>query len=88
MDMEALDSRSADRLCWNCKESMANQELITLAEPAEMPFKYVQAMANLIKFPFAAFGLLIDNCVMTGASVVSISILDKDDEEVKMKEAE
>jgi hypothetical protein len=35
-------------------------------------------MANLIKFPFAAFGLLIDNCVMTGATSIQISILERE----------
>lgn len=78
--MEALESRSVDRLCWNCKENMGSQESIFLTEPTEMPFRHVQAMANLIKFPFAAFGLLIDNCVLTGASTVNISILEKDDD--------
>lgn len=45
-----------------------------------MSFHYLQTTANLIKFPFAAIGLLIDNCAATGATLINISLLDREEE--------
>lgn len=55
-------------------------EMLPICEEMEMSFHYLQSVANLIKFPFNAFGLLIDNCVNTGATMVHISVLDRNDD--------
>lgn len=31
----------------------------------------------MIKFPFAAFGLLIDNCINSHANFINISVIDR-----------
>ena len=81
LDLDKLATVHNTKLCNNCHQLTAVQELYSVKEQLEMSFHFLQATANLIKFPFAAFGLLIDNCVSIGATTINISILDREDEQ-------
>lgn len=80
LDIEKLQARDTQaKLCPMCLHKGDIQEIIQISRRQEMSFHYLQSASNMIKFPFAAIGLLIDNCIQTGATVVSISVVDKDD---------
>lgn len=46
--------------------------------PVERPnLEFIFKAASMIKFPFAAFGLLIDNCINSHSNFINISVIDR-----------